>query len=99
MSDGGAICGGYGVLQRTIRECPTEGVPARMVDAFAPWYGWTNYCTGCGDRWQDGERAERPFARGWRKEWIATAEAMYSHALSGAAAKSAFLRVLRESIE
>ncbi len=95
---GGAICGGYWLLQRSIRECPTEGKPARMVDAFAPWYGWTNYCTGCGDRWQDGERGERPFARGWRGDAIRHAEKMYAVALSGAAAKSAFGRVLRDSI-
>ncbi len=95
---GGAICGGYGLLQRSIRVCPTEGKRARMVDAFAPWYGWTNYCCGCGDRWQDGERGERPFARAWRKDAIARAKKMYAKALSGAAARSAFDRVLRESI-
>jgi len=75
----GAICGGYGVLERRIRDCPTENAPRRMLGEFAAYYGWTITCLGCGDRWMDGERGERPFARGWRQEsiaraWVATAD-------------------------
>jgi len=95
---GGAICGGYGLLERRIQHCPTEDAPRRMVGAFAPWYGWTIYCLGCGDRWMDGERGERPFYRYWRRDAIKKAERRYAHALSGAAAKSALHRVLRGSI-
>lgn len=94
----GAICGGYHVLERRIRVCPTENARRRMVGGFAPWYGWTVYCLGCGDRWQDGERGERPFARGWRKAAIRHAEEMYARALSGAAARSALRRVVMESV-
>lgn len=95
----GAICGGYDLLERRIRDCPTEGAPRRMVGSFAAWYGWTIYCTGCGDRWMDGERGERPFARGWRQESIRHAQRLYALALSGAAARSRLHRVLRESME
>jgi len=94
---GGSICGGFHVLERRIQHCPTEDAPRRMVGGFAPWYGWTVYCLGCGDRWADGERGERPFARGWRKDAIKYAEGLYATALSGAAAMSALDRVLRES--
>ena len=94
----GAICGGYHVLERRIRDCPTEGAPRRMVGGWAPWYGWTIYCLGCGDRWMDGERGERPFARGWRKAAIREAERLYARALSGAAAKSALHRAVMESV-
>jgi hypothetical protein len=94
----GAICGGFDVLERRIRHCPTENAQRRMVGGFAPWYGWTVYCLGCGDRWQDGERGERPFARGWRSDAIRHAEELYARALSGAAARSALDRAVRESI-
>ena len=94
----GAICGGFAALERRIQQCPTENAPRRMVGGFAPWYGWTIYCLGCGDRWQDGERGERPFARGWRVRAIQQAEALYARALSGAAARSALDRALRGSM-
>jgi hypothetical protein len=95
---GGSICGGFHVLERRIQHCPTEDAPRRMVGGFAPWYGWTIHCLGCGDRWQDGERGERPFERGWKPKAIKYAETLYTQALSGAAAKSALHRVLRESV-
>jgi len=94
----GAICGGYGVLERRIRDCPTENAPRRMVGSFAAYYGWTITCLGCGDRWQDGERGERPFARGWRQRSIAHAEKLYALALSGAAARSALHKYVRTSL-
>lgn len=94
----GAICGGYHVLERRIRKCPTENARRRMVGGWAPYYGWTIYCTGCGDRWMDGERGERPFARGWKVRAIAEAERLYAQALSGAAAKAALHRAVMESI-
>ena len=94
----GAICGGYGVLERRIRFCPTEQAERRMVGASAAWYGTTWTCLGCGDRWQDGERGSRPFARGWRQRSIEQASRLYALALSGAAARSALDRYLRESL-
>jgi hypothetical protein len=50
-----------------VNDCPTCGRPRRMLGAFAEWYGTTWTCAGCGDEWQDGERLERPFVRGWRQ--------------------------------
>ena len=71
----GAICGGTAAMERRIRECPTEGKRRRfVVTATSLWYSPTCYCLGCGDRWSDGERGSRPFARGWRQEAIAEAK-------------------------
>ena len=69
-----------------------------MLGWLAPWYGWTLTCLGCGDRWLDGERLERPFMRGWRQEAIRRAAEHYTHALSGAALHSATQRVMLDSI-
>jgi hypothetical protein len=50
--------------------CPTCERPRRMLAQFQEWYGthWT--CAGCGDSWQEGERLERPFCPGWRRQSI-----------------------------
>ncbi len=69
-----------------------------MVGGWAPYYGWTIYCTGCGDRWMDGERGERPFYCYWQRDAIKDAERLYAKALSGAAAKSALHRAVMASI-
>lgn len=53
--------------------CQTEEADRPMYGWFQDWYGWEVTCLGCGDRWQDGERGERPFMRGWRKDSIAKA--------------------------
>jgi len=37
---------------------------------YFEWYGPSVTCLGCGESYQDGERCERPFARGWRKKSI-----------------------------
>jgi hypothetical protein len=75
---GGAICnGGVAFEARRIRFCPTEGKRRRFYSRFQHWYGWESYCLGCGDRWQDGEMGERPFARAWRKEAIARHKAWW----------------------
>ena len=59
------------------RKCPTCGVPRRMLGLRYEWLYFETACLTCGERWHDGERAERPFERGWRakrvaeaKEWI-----------------------------
>ena len=41
------------------------------------WYGWHLTCLRCGDQWADGERLERPFARGWRRRNIEAARSLY----------------------
>ena len=69
------ICtGGPTFETRRIRLCPTEGVRRRFYVREQHWYGSEWNCLGCGDRWADGERGERPFMRGWRQEAIARAK-------------------------
>lgn len=65
---------------RRITLCPTERRRRRFSGLAAPWYGaiWT--CLGCGDSWGDGERLERPFARGWRPKAIARAKQVWDDA-------------------
>lgn len=61
-------------------DCPTCAKATRFVEIHVPWYGWTSSCLRCGDSWQDGERLERPFARGWRPRAIEEARARYRRA-------------------
>lgn len=39
-----------------------------MVVLVYEWYGWDVTCCACGEVWQDGERAERPFRPRWREK-------------------------------
>jgi hypothetical protein len=57
-------------LFAAVNECPTCERSRRMLGAHAEWYGTTWTCAGCGDSWDDGERLERPFAKGWRQRRI-----------------------------
>lgn len=59
---------------RRIQFCPTCKKRRRFYGWFQEWYGWEITCLGCGDRWQDGELAERPFRPRWRQENIAEAK-------------------------
>ena len=60
---------------RRVLACPTEGRRRRMAGRdHGPYYGPTVTCLGCGDSWSCGERLERPFRRGWRKDAIAEAK-------------------------
>lgn len=69
------ICtGGPKTWQRRILPCPTEGTRRRFVGFDQEWYGITWTCCGCGDSWSDGERMERPFARGWRERAMGRAK-------------------------
>lgn len=53
--------------------CPTcNDIRQFLVEDFE-WYGAKLTCLTCGDAWSDGEREERPFRRGWRKDAIAAA--------------------------
>lgn len=54
--------------------CPTCKKRRRFYSWFQEWYGWTSTCTGCGEKWSDGEMHDRPFSPGWRKENIAYAK-------------------------
>ena len=53
-----------------VNHCPTCERPRRMLVKHYEWYGTDWTCAGCGDSWQDGEMAERPFAPGWRRKAI-----------------------------
>jgi ssDNA-binding Zn-finger/Zn-ribbon topoisomerase 1 len=54
----------------SVNDCPTCRKPRRMLAQVQEWYGTTWTCAGCGEMWSDGERHERPFCPGWRKENI-----------------------------
>ena len=56
-----------------VNHCPTCDRMRRMAGVAYEWYGTTLTCAGCGEEWQDGERAERPFFPGWRRRNIAEA--------------------------
>ncbi len=67
MSGGGIhLCRPATWWGRTVRDCPTCGSRRRFVVMLQEWYGAVWTCCGCGDSWSDGQRHERPFARGWR---------------------------------
>lgn len=51
-----------------VNHCPTCAQERRMLVQSTEWYGATLTCTGCGDKWTDGERHERPFSPGWRQQ-------------------------------
>src|SRR5262245_44901722 len=69
------------IYVRLITLCPTCETRRRFAGFDAMWYGPTLACLGCGDSFSDGERAERPFARGWRKKSIAKAEEWWAKAV------------------
>ncbi|KKK58840.1 hypothetical protein LCGC14_3040370 [marine sediment metagenome] len=48
--------------------CPTCEKPKWFVCFLYEWYGWSVTCLACGEHWNDGERQERPFMRGWREK-------------------------------
>jgi len=49
-------------------DCPTCERPRRAFSLYFEWYGASLTCAGCGERWEDGGRGERPFQRSWRDE-------------------------------
>ena len=62
-----------------IIHCPTCDGDQKFMCEFYEWYGWSQTCLNCGERWNDGEREERPFMPAWRKKSIeeATKRARY----------------------
>jgi len=58
-------------------ECPTCKRRTFFTVWFYEWYGPSETCLRCGEHWNDGERSERPFARGWRQRSIADAKRMW----------------------
>ncbi len=57
--------------------CPTCKRRTFMLWRHTTWYGSDSTCLRCGEEWQDGERAERPFAPRWRERNKAAARAIY----------------------
>lgn len=76
------VCRPNEFLLRRITHCPTEQKRRRFSGRSAVWYGTTWTCCGCGDSWTDGERHERPFARGWRAKAMAGAKQVWEEAAS-----------------
>jgi hypothetical protein len=70
--------------QVEIREiyCTTCQCNRWMRCLFQDWYGWYLLCFYCGDQWGDGERLQRPFARGWRKKETERAAQWWSNYLN-----------------
>ena len=60
--------------RRSRRHCPTCKRRTTFACFLYQWYGWDVTCLACGENWQDGEHAERPFAPGWRKANIDAAK-------------------------
>jgi hypothetical protein len=78
----GALCRPAAMEVRLIRHCPTCKQRRRFAGIDTPpWYGVTITCCACGDTWSEGERLERPFKRGWRKEAAANAKATWATAV------------------
>ena len=67
----------YSDVRKKRRICPSCKLRRMFVACYQEWYGWTNTCLGCGDRWTDGEMHERPFAPRWRKDNIASAKKVW----------------------
>lgn len=75
-------CGPPGVYRRAILRCgPCDRRHRFVISWDGAWYGETLH-GACGDRWQDGEMAPRPFERGWRKEAQEKFRARWEHAAS-----------------
>ena len=68
----------YIIVKQPVHECPTCKTCRRFLLRVQPWYGADSTCLTCGDSWQDGERMERPFMRGWRKESVKHARAFWA---------------------
>lgn len=66
----------YDHVWEQVNPCPTCASEQPMVGAAQEWYGTTWTCLGCGDRFADGERLERPFAPKWREKRIVEARAL-----------------------
>lgn len=83
--EGAIVCGPPRGIYRRLTDftCWTCKVKTRMVQRWeGAYYGSTLRCLECGDQWMDGERAERPFYRYWKRDRIQTATDMWDHALS-----------------
>jgi len=78
------VCSGpRNIVRRRIMRCWNCKTKRRVVEVYGgAWYPSSLYCCHCGDGWGDGERMERPFARGWRQKSIAKAKQYWRDALT-----------------
>ena len=58
--------------------CTTCQARRRQLCTLEAWYGVYRTCLTCGERWGDGERLERPFARGWRQDSVRRAKELWA---------------------
>lgn len=70
------------IRRKSRRHCPTCGKRTTFVGWFYEWYGWSITCLSCGDKWNDGFREARPFARGWRQQNIAAAKRRWKETIT-----------------
>jgi hypothetical protein len=71
----GCICGSEVVMTKAaVMPCPNCGSDQEFWCEYHMWYGWYKTCLGCGERWGDGERLERPFMPKWRQKSIEEAK-------------------------
>ena len=64
-------------IEKRRKYCSNCDARRTFVMWFQEWYGWHVTCLGCGEQWQDGERLDRPFERGWRQQNIETARKLW----------------------
>lgn len=57
--------------------CPTCNRRRPFIVLCYDWYGPDATCLGCGERFNEDGRQERPFARGWREKSKADARRLF----------------------
>lgn len=80
---GVVVCRPGGVLRRSYSRCPTCERITEQVTRYEVWYDPQTWCTRCGDSWAGGELVARPFARGWRRDAVRWARALWDAATYG----------------
>ena len=74
--------GPTGIHRRRVYKCWTcERRTPHVIKWDGAYYGTTQYCIVCLDGWQDGERMERPFRRGWKKDRAAYIRRLWDTAM------------------
>jgi len=97
VAEGVTVCSGpRGIIRRHVVHCWNCKTKRRVVEVYGgAWYASLYTCCHCGDGWGDGERAERPFARGWRQKSILRAKRLWREALTLEAFRAAVAADLR----
>jgi hypothetical protein len=86
VAPGVHVCGvGQPSIRRFLRcwNCKQRRAVVQTGEPYS-YYAPHFVCLTCGDGWGDGERQERPFARGWRQESIRRARLRWKHAITRA---------------